>query len=122
MKAIRSGAFEMFEKHYGIPQARMRALASGQERIDSQALLHSAEFQLMAVDAFKYRMSQAAIAKAATRPVPSVQRPGVAAEREPDAGEISAAMARLNRPGGNVGRDGLRNAAAVITATRRARS
>ena len=36
----------------------------------------------MAVDAFKYRMSQAAIAKAATRPVPSVQRPGVAAERE----------------------------------------
>ncbi len=121
MKTIREGSFEMLERHYGIPQARMRALASGQEKIDSTALLHSAEMQRILVDALKFRMSQAAVRNAVNRPVPQVQRPGLSEPVKADPAEISAALARFNREGGNIGRDGLRNAAAVVAA-RRARS
>jgi hypothetical protein len=118
MKHIRENSFAMLETHYGIPQARMRALASGRERMDSAALIQSSEFQRVLVDAFKFRMSQAAIKNAVARPVPQVQRPGVSEPVQADPAEISAALARFSREGGNVGRDGLRNAAAVIAARR----
>ena len=82
MRAIREGAFEMLETHYGIPQARMRALASGEQKIDSTALLHSAEFQMLALDALKYRMAQQSVSRAASRPIPQVIRPGSSAEAQ----------------------------------------
>jgi hypothetical protein len=118
MKAIREGALEMLETHYGIPQERMRALASGEQKIDSTALVHSAEFQLLALDALKYRMAQQGVAKAVTRPVPQVQRPGISESVRIDDGAVASALARLNQPGGNEGRQGLKNAAALVAARR----
>ena len=119
MKAIREGAFEMLETHYGIPQARMRALASGEQKIDSTALLHSAEFQMLALDALKYRMATQSVAKAVTRPVvPQVQRPGISEPVRIDDGAVSEALRRLSSPGGNEGRIGLKNAAALVSARR----
>jgi hypothetical protein len=99
----------------------MRALTTGQQVISSLELLHSSEFQRILVDALKFRTAQAAIPRAAVRPVPQVQRPGISEPSKIDEGEVSAARARFNREGGNVGRDGLRNAAALVAA-RRARS
>ena len=119
MKAIREGAFEMLEAHYGIPQDRMRQLASGQLKVDSTALLHSAEFQMMALDALKYRAAQQSVAKAVSRPIPNVQKPGYSEPGpRPDEGAIANALARLSQPGGAEGRTGLRNAAALVAARR----
>jgi hypothetical protein len=86
----------------------------------NSAMRHSFVQNLIA-DGMRYRLAQRSVPQHRATPIPQVQRPGVAAERQPDAGEISAAVARFNREGGNVGTSGLRNAAAVITA-RRARS
>jgi hypothetical protein len=122
MKAIREGAFEMLEAHYGIPQDRMRQLASGQLKVDSTALLHSAEFQALALDALKYRMSRDAVAKAVTRPVPQVQRPGISEPVRIDDGAVASALARLNAPGGSEGLRGVKNAAQLLAARRGGRS
>jgi hypothetical protein len=122
LKTFRSNVFPMLETHYGIPQARMRALASGQQAMNSVELLHSSEFQRILLDALKWQSAQTAVRNAAVRPVPQVQRPGVSTDPSNiDDGEVSAARARFTREGGNVGRDGLRNAAALVAA-RRARS
>ena len=119
MKHIRENSFAMLETHYGIPQARMRALASGKERMDSTALIQSSEFQRILVDAFKFRMSQAAIAKAATRPVPQVQRPGISEPSRGDDHEVAALWSKLNS--NNKGLPGIRAAAELVAARRRAR-
>jgi hypothetical protein len=57
MKALRENSFPMIERHYGVPEATMRALASGQQKVDSTALLHSSAFQLMITDALKYSVA-----------------------------------------------------------------
>jgi hypothetical protein len=121
MKALRNSALPTVEKYCGITEQEMRALTSGKQKVDSYTFVHSLPFQLMLMDAVRFRTSQDAISRAAVRPVPQVQRPGVSEPSKVDAGEVSAALARFNREGGNLGRDGLRNAAAVVAA-RRARS
>jgi hypothetical protein len=118
MRTLRENAFPMIEKHYGVPETTMRALASGQQRVDSAALLHSSAFQLMITDALKYRMAQQSVGKAVTRPVPQVQRPGISEPVRIDDGAVASALARLNQPGGNEGRQGLKNAAALVAARR----
>ena len=118
MRTLRENAFPMIEKHYGVPETTMRALASGQQRVDSAALLHSSAFQLMITDALKYRMAQQSVGKAVTRPVPQVQRPGISEPVRVDDGAVASALARLNQPGGNEGRQGLKNAAALVAARR----
>jgi hypothetical protein len=82
MRTLRESAFPMIERHYGIPEATMRALASGQQRVDSAALLHSSAFQLMITDALKFRMAQQSVGRAASRPIPQVIRPGSSAEAQ----------------------------------------
>ena len=52
----------------GFRKPTMRALASGQQRVDGMRLLHSSAFQLMITDALKYRMAQQSVGKAVTRP------------------------------------------------------
>jgi hypothetical protein len=115
---IRKDVFGLTERHYGISRADWQELANNPH---TARIVYSAKFQKILYDGLKAQEAKQSLAAHRNNPVPQVARPGVAAEREPDAGEISAAMARFNRPGGNVGRDGLRNAAAVVTA-RRARS
>ena len=118
MKTLRASVLPTVENFYGITEPEMRALTTCKQKVDSYTFMHSLPFQLMLMDAV---MSQDAISRAAVRPVPQVQRPGVSEPSKGDEGEISAALARFNREGGNMGRDGLRNAAAVVAA-RRARS
>ena len=118
MRTLRESAFPLIERHYGVPEATMRALASGQQRVDGMRLLHSSAFQLMITDALKYRMAQQSVGKAVTRPVPQVQRPGISEPVRIDDGAVASALARLNQPGGNEGRQGLKNAAALVAARR----
>jgi hypothetical protein len=119
MRAVRENVYPTVEKAYGIPKETMQRLYSGEQRVDSAAFVRSAAFQLMLTDAVKYRLAQRGITQARTAVVPKVQRPGVAAEgpRVYD-GDLSAAASRFNLPGGNEGTQGLKNAAAWITARR----
>ena len=119
VKALKASVLPMVEKHYGISQDQFRALYNGQQQVDASTMMRSANFQLMLSDALSYRMSKEALPRAISRPVASVQRPGVSEGPRADPGEVSAALARFNQPGGNVGRDGLRNAAAIVAARRR---
>ena len=82
MRTLRESAFPMIERHYGVPEAMMRALASGQQHVDSAELLHSSAFQLMITDALKYRMAQQSVGRSASRPIPQVVRPGSSAEAQ----------------------------------------
>jgi hypothetical protein len=98
----------------GIPRAQL------EQAWNSNPTLRHAFVSELVADGAKWRMSQRALATHRVNPVvPSVQRPGVASPGPTaDPGEIAAASARFNLPGGNLGRDGLRNAAALITARR----
>jgi hypothetical protein len=85
------------------------------------ALRHSFVQGLMA-DGAKWRASQRSLASHRANPVPKVQRPGVASDGpRVHEGDLAAAASRFNLPGGNEGPQGLRNAAAWITAKRGAR-
>ena len=82
------------------------------------ALRHSFVQGLMA-DGAKCRAAQRSITQSKANPVPRVQRPGVAADSpRVHEGDLAAAASRFNLPGGNVGTQGLRNAAAWVTAKR----
>jgi hypothetical protein len=119
IKAIRENVFPMVEKHYGIPEASMRDLYNGAAPVDGATFMRSSAFQLMLSDALSYRMSKEAVGRAVSRPIPNVQRPGVPEPGpRPDEGAIADAMRRLSSPGGNEGRTGLRNAAALVAARR----
>jgi hypothetical protein len=81
----------------------------------SDPLMRNAHFQKMMYDAGKYRLAQKTTPKAATREVPPVQRPGVAASRSSaSAATINALTAKLDRTGS------LRDAQALLAAQRRA--
>jgi hypothetical protein len=73
--------------------------------------------QLLIRDGVRYRDAHAAARSAAARPVPGVQRPGVAAPRGAEAdARISALDSRLEQSGS------LKDAAALLVAQRHARS
>ena len=84
--------------------------------------VRSAAFQKMLHDSIKYNLATRGVTEARSNPIPRVQRPGVASDgpRVHD-GDLAAAASRFNLPGGNEGTQGLRNAAAWITAQRGAR-
>jgi hypothetical protein len=118
IKALRENVFPMVERHYGIPRASLQDLYSGAAPVSGAEFMRSSAFQLMLSDAISYRQSREAVAKAVNRPVPNVQRPGISEPVRIDDGAVSAALARLNSPGGAEGRQGLRNAAALVAARR----
>jgi len=70
----------MLERFYNIPQQTLRDLYNGRQVVDSATFLRSSSFQLLAHDALKYRMSQAAAREKVVRPIPKVNRPGIASD------------------------------------------
>jgi hypothetical protein len=82
------------------------------------ALRHSFVQSLIA-DGARWRAAQRSITQSRANPVPRVQRPGVSVDGpRVHEGDLAAAASRFNLPGGNVGTQGLRNAAAWVTAKR----
>jgi hypothetical protein len=113
MKAVRSQVYDVTEKAYGISKETMGRLYSGEQRVDSAAFVRSAAFQLMLTDAVKYRLAQRSITQSRAKPIPRVQRPGVAAGLPTADGDVSAAQAKFNlNPSRDLG-------AALIAARRR---
>jgi len=71
-----------------------------QRLFDSEPLMRNATFQRMMYDAGKYRMMMKAKDAVATKPVPPVQRPGMATGRgERDQHDLRALSARLSSSG-----------------------
>jgi hypothetical protein len=111
MKAIRQEAVAIFKEH-GVSETELAQLYNSNE------LLRSAAGQQIVAEAARWRLAQKAISQHRSAPVPRVQRPGVSEPVRIDDGAVSAALQRLNSPGGNEGRAGLRNAAALVAARR----
>ena len=82
------------------------------------ALRNAAVSELLA-DGVRYRMAKQGIAAHRNNPIAKVQRPGVASDGpRVHEGDLAAASARFNLPGGAEGQQGIRNAAAWLTARR----
>jgi hypothetical protein len=81
---------------------------------NNPAMRHAATQELLA-DGIRYRMARAAIDKASARPVPKVQRPGVATEARNDYSEYATLSRQLPRD------ISVKQAAQLITARRNAR-
>ncbi len=85
----------------------------------NSALRHSFVQNLLA-DGARYRINQRALATRRSNPVPAVARPGASeAGARSDDGEVAALWSKLNKQ--NEGRQGIRNAAELVAARRRAR-
>jgi hypothetical protein len=119
LRNISDNVMPTVEKFYGIKEANMRDLISGRQKVDSQTFMHSMPFQLMLLDAVRFRMSQESLSRAATRPVPQVQRPGISEGAKSDDGEVAALWSKLSK--NNQGLPGVRAAAELVAARRRAR-
>jgi hypothetical protein len=111
LKAIRTTILED-AKQAGISEKELH------QAWDSVPALRHSFFQDLAADGAKWRLAQRSLSRAASRPVPHVQRPGVSEPVRIDDGAVSVALARLNAPGGAEGRVGLKNAAALVSARR----
>jgi hypothetical protein len=85
----------------------------------NSAMRHSFVQNLLA-DGMRYRLAQRSVSRAVNRPVPQVQRPGISEPARSDDGQVAALWTKLNS--NNQGLSGLRNAAELVTARRRARS
>jgi hypothetical protein len=71
-----------------------------QRLFDSEPLMRNATFQRMMYDAGKYRLMMKARDAVAAKPIPPVQRPGMAAGRgERDQHDLRALSARLSSSG-----------------------
>jgi hypothetical protein len=118
MKAVRENLKPTVEK-YGVPFETLMAIHTGKMQMDATTFVRSAAFQKMLHDSIKYNLATRGVTEARSNPIPRVQRPGVASDgpRVHD-GDLAAASARFNLPGGNEGTQGLKNAAAWITARR----
>jgi hypothetical protein len=81
--------------------------------------LRNAFVSELIADGAKWRMAQRSLRDNAVRKVPTVQRPGASTDARQDHGDVAVASSRFNLPGGNVGTQGLRNAAALVMARRR---
>jgi hypothetical protein len=86
---------------------------------NSTPALRNAFTSELVADGVRWRMAQRGLAQHRANPVPQVQRPGVSSDGpRVHEGDLAAASMAFNRVGGNLGRDGLRNAAAFIAAKR----
>jgi hypothetical protein len=119
MKSIRENLKPIVEKQYGVPMQTLQAIHDGRVQMGATEFVRSAAFQKMLHDSIKYNLATRGVTEARSNSIPKVQRPGVAAEgpRVHD-GDLAAASARFNLPGGNEGTQGLKNAAAWLTARR----
>jgi hypothetical protein len=112
MKVFANEAAELFAEH-GVSRQDIDQLWK------TNPLMRSAAAQQLMLDAARWRQAQKAIAKAAVKAVPQVQRPGVSEPSRGDDGDVAAANARFAK--NNTGRDGIRAAADLVAARRRAR-
>jgi hypothetical protein len=106
---LRESAVQVL-KERGFTDQELGQLWNGQAALS----LRDHRLQLLIVDAVKFAQAQRAAKDALTRPVPPVQRPGVAQTRNDDA-EIQALKAKLERTGS------ARDAATLVAAQRRSR-
>jgi hypothetical protein len=97
-------------KDRGFTEQELAQLWNGQAAIS----LRDHRLQLVILDAVKFSHAQRAAKDALTKPVPPVQRPGVAQQKSNDA-EIQALNQKLERTGS------ARDAAALVAAQRRSR-
>ena len=97
-------------KDRGFGEQELAQLWNGQAAIS----LRDHRLQLLVLDAVKFADAQRAAKAALTKPVPPVQRPGVAQQKTGDA-EIQALKQKLERTGS------ARDAAALVAAQRRSR-
>jgi hypothetical protein len=107
VKQVKSEIMGIIENEYGISR---EALA---EAFRTNPALHSAAFQRMMFDTAKFKLAQRTAARSAPKPVPAVQRPGVAGSYHGDSEVESARSEFLRSPNP-------RNAARMIAARRRA--
>ena len=84
----------------------------------NSAMRHSFVQNLLA-DGMRYRLAQRSVSRAVNRPVPQVQPPGISEPARSDDGQVAALWTKLNS--NNQGLPGLRNAAELVAARRRAR-
>jgi hypothetical protein len=84
---IRRNIFGLMERHYGIPEARMRAIASDPHMAP---VVHSAEFQMILYEGLKAREAKQSLAAHRNNPVPGVQKPGVSQPHSSDDGAYAA--------------------------------
>jgi hypothetical protein len=121
LKSIRENLKPTVEK-YGVPFETLMAIHTGKMQMGATEFVRSAAFQKMLHDSIKWNLAQRGITNARSNAVAKVIRPGVS-ESGPRVheGDLSAAASRFNLPGGNEGTQGLKNAAAWITAKRGAR-
>jgi hypothetical protein len=118
MKAVRDNLTSTVEK-YGVPFQTLKAIHDGKVQMDATTFVRSAAFQKMLHDSIKYNLATRAVTEARHAAVPNVQRPGVASSGpKVHDGDLAAAASRFNLPGGNEGREGIKNAAAWLTARR----
>jgi hypothetical protein len=106
MQEITQNVVELAQE-YGVSKEEL--IAAWQ----SQPVLRTAAFQRMMVDAAKYRMAQKAVPAKVSRPVPPVQKPGVASSHRSDDG-VDAAKRAFNKS------PSPQSAAALLTARRAA--
>jgi hypothetical protein len=80
LKAVGDEAVQMLEDRYGFTRSDIAALREGKQSLAGL----DARFQSLVYDALRFHKAQAALKKAAPKPVPQVQRPGVAPVRGED--------------------------------------
>src|SRR5262249_26036644 len=108
-KEIEQETFAML-REYGMSDADIR------HSWNSNPAFRSFPAQRVMADAARYRISQRSMQSKVSRPVPVVQRPGVATERTPEADiTIQRLNTRLNTTGN------YRDAAALLNARRASR-
>ena len=107
MRAISQSAVELAAEP-GIDKQQL------QELWNTQPIMRSRGFQTMMAMAAQYKMAQKGVAEKVSKPVPPVQRPGVAGAHRSDDG-VEQATAAWNKS------QTLQSAAALITARRAAR-
>jgi hypothetical protein len=95
-------------KERGFSEPELAQLWNGQAALS----LRDHRLQLLIIDAVKFAEAQRAAKDALTKPVPPVQRPGVAQSKSGDA-EIQALRQKLERTGS------ARDAAALVAAQRK---
>jgi hypothetical protein len=108
VRAVKESLIEVAEKVYGIPRDQLLHL------YETEPLMRSAPFQRMMYDLTKGRVARQSLAeKRVAKPIPQVQRPGVARPIGSDNDEYVASLQRdLNRTGS------LKSAAKLLLAQR----
>jgi hypothetical protein len=110
MRTLAQEAMGIF-REYGVSEAEV------QQHWKTNPLMRSAAAQQVLMDAGRWRQAQKAIARAAHRPVPQVQRPGVSQPHSSDDGAYAAIERQFRGKNLNA-----KQAADLLIARRNARS